>query len=31
MPDGESDGIAVMRLSVLADLVALAIDTGHLD
>jgi hypothetical protein len=31
MPDGESDGIAVMRLSVLAQLVSLAIDTGHID
>ena len=30
MPDGETDGLAVMRLSVLGDLLALATDTGHL-
>lgn len=29
MPDGESDGLAVMRLSVLADLLAVIRDTGN--
>ena len=30
MPDGESDGLAVMRLSVLADLLAVIRETGNL-
>lgn len=29
MPDGESDGLAVMRLSVLADLLMLIRESGH--
>lgn len=30
MPDGESDGLAVMRLSAFSQIIALLRDTGHL-